>query len=221
MGERVLRFAAPGHRAVDALLPWFVNGTLDGAELVLVEAHLRECPRCQREVAWLREFQTAYAGADSAPDAAESFRKLSQQLDAPGPTPGRWWRLRRAWSNLGERLLPWAPWAVAAQLVVIALLGGLLWSGDRPPGPYRTLGASETGGPPAGNLIVVFDPASSEAQLRRVLNAIGARLVDGPSEAGAYVLAVPPERAALARKALGAERSVVLVRQLGAGGAVE
>jgi anti-sigma factor RsiW len=219
MGERVLRFAAPAHRAVDALLPWFANGTLDGADLALVEAHLRECPRCQREVAWLREFQTAYAGADSAPDAAESFRKLSQQLDAPEPTPGRWWRLRRAWSDLSERLLPWAPWAVAAQLVVIAALGGLLWSGDRPPGPYRTLGASETAG--AGNLIVVFDPATPEAQLRRLLTALSARLVDGPTAAGAYVLAVPPERAALARKALGAERSVVLVRQLGAGGAVE
>jgi anti-sigma factor RsiW len=219
MGERVLRFAAPAHRAVDALLPWFVNGTLDGAELALVEAHLRECPRCQREVAWLREFQTAYAGADSAPDAAESFRKLSQQLDAPEPTSGRWWRLRQAWSDLSERLLPWAPWAVAAQLVVIAVLGGLLWSGDRPPGPYRTLGASETAG--AGNLIVVFDPATPEAQLRRLLTALSARLVDGPTAAGAYVLAVSPERAALARKALGAERSVVLVRQLGAGGAVE
>jgi anti-sigma factor RsiW len=221
MGERVLKFAAPAHRAVDALLPWFVNGTLEGEDLAVVEEHLRECGRCQSEVAWLREFQTLYAAADPAPDAAESFRKLSQRLAASEPSRRGGWRLRLWWSGLGRRLRPWTPWAVAVQFVVILALGGLLWSGDRSPGPYRTLGASGSAGPGAGNLVVVFDPATPEAELRRVLLRIGARVVDGPTEAGAYVLALAPERATAAQRTLRRERVVLLVRPLGAGGTLE
>jgi RNA polymerase sigma-70 factor (ECF subfamily) len=36
-------FANPMHQAAEELLPWFVNGTLEGEELALVERHLGEC----------------------------------------------------------------------------------------------------------------------------------------------------------------------------------
>ena len=42
------------HERCLAILPWWVNGTLAGAELALVESHLRGCSACQREAAQLK-----------------------------------------------------------------------------------------------------------------------------------------------------------------------
>ena len=39
------------HREVEMLLPWYVNGTLQGEELDLVPHHLRVCIVCRRELA--------------------------------------------------------------------------------------------------------------------------------------------------------------------------
>ena len=39
---RVLPLAPAAHRVADVLLPWLVNGTLEGDELAFVERHLAE-----------------------------------------------------------------------------------------------------------------------------------------------------------------------------------
>jgi hypothetical protein len=68
--------------------------------------------------------------------------------------------------------------------------------------------------------MVMVDPAMREAQWRGLLQASGARIVDGPNAAGAYVLAVPPARTARACDALRAAPGVLLVERVdgGAGG---
>jgi len=43
------------HDPANALLPWLVNGTLEGAEDVAVRAHLATCPICASEVRELSE----------------------------------------------------------------------------------------------------------------------------------------------------------------------
>ena len=48
------------HTVVDVLLPWFVNGTLEGEERALVERHLDHCHHCRREADWLRELHAAH-----------------------------------------------------------------------------------------------------------------------------------------------------------------
>jgi len=83
------------------------------------------------------------------------------------------------------------------------------------PALYRTLGESNPNAPATGSLVVVFDPITSEAELRRILRDAGARIVDGPTQANAYVLDVPPQRQDQAIKALRAERAAVLVEPLG------
>ena len=65
--------------------------------------------------------------------------------------------------------------------------------------------------------MVVFDPAISESDLRRILRNAGARVVDGPTEANAYVLDVPADRRLLTLQRLRSERGVVLVEPLVAG----
>jgi anti-sigma factor RsiW len=80
MSGQILRFANPVHQAAEELLPWFVNGTLEGEELALVVQHLEECVRCQHELDALRELQAAYVGREVAPEPTQSFNKLRHQM---------------------------------------------------------------------------------------------------------------------------------------------
>ena len=81
---------------------------------------------------------------------------------------------------------------------------------------YRTLGA---GNATTGSLVVVFDPATSTAEVQRILRSAGARIVDGPTQANAYVLEVAPGQADRAAKAMKAERATLLIEPLGPQGA--
>ena len=207
MTGRVIPFDAAAHKVADALLPWFVNGTLKGEELALVQRHLGECARCQHEVEWLRELHAACIAGEAMPGASAAFRNLRRQLEEPmeGDSIAR---LRRSWS----RSQPWSRWA-------IAVLGTLLLSGADGPALYRTLGARNATVPATGSLVVVFDPAATEAEVHRILRGAGARIVDGPTQANAYVLEVPPGQTDRAAQAIKAERAALLVEPLGPQGA--
>jgi hypothetical protein len=89
---------------------------------------------------------------------------------------------------------------MAAQFAGLAVLATAMWLA-RPPSPaaYRALGGSPaTAG---GNAVLMLKPTTTEGELRRLLVGSGARLVDGPTASGAYVLHVPQggRPAALAR----------------------
>jgi anti-sigma factor RsiW len=215
MTGRVIPFDAAAHKVADALLPWFVNGTLEGDELAFVQRHLGECPRCQNEVEWLRELHAACIAGEAMPGASATFRNLRRQLEEPREGRDSIARLRR---SRGRARL-WSRWAIAAQLVVIAVLGTLLLSGTDGPALYRTLGARNATVPATGSLVVVFDPATTEAEVHRILRGAGARIVDGPTQANAYVLEVPPGQTHRAAQAIKSERAALLVEPFGPQGA--
>jgi hypothetical protein len=207
MTDRVIQLDPAAHKVADVLLPWLVNGTLEGDELTFVRRHVEGCARCQREVVWLREFHAACVAGEALPGASNAFRKLRRQLENPLPARPR---LRSRWNQVG----PWSRWLIASQLVVIVALGSWWLIGMESPAQYRTLGAATASAPTTGDLVVVFDPTTSESDLRRILRSAGARVVDGPTEANAYVLDVPAERRLLALQRLRAERAVVMVEPL-------
>ena len=210
MSGRVLPFDPAAHKVADVLLPWFVNGTLDKDELAFVQQHLSECVRCQREVEWLRELRAACIDGEAAPGASTVFRNLRRQLDEPRRGRGKGASLRKLW----KRAPPWSRWAIAAELAVIVALGAALVPATDDPMRYRTLGAQNAAVPTTGTLVVVFDPATTESDLRRILRKAGVRIADGPTETNAYVLKVAAERRVEAAQALRAEPAVVLVEQL-------
>ena len=80
MSGQILRFDDSAHNAADAVLPWFVNGTLTGAELATVEQHLRECARCQREVDLLKQLQVVCTADEPVIDPTPSYRELSERI---------------------------------------------------------------------------------------------------------------------------------------------
>ena len=210
MSGRVLPFDPAAHKVADVLLPWFVNGTLDKDELAFVEQHLSACLRCQREVQWLRELRAACVDGEATPGASTVFRNLRRQLDQPRAGRGKGTSLARLWRPAPS----WSRWAMAAQLAVIVAMGAALVPATDGLALYRTLGSRNAAAPTTGTLVVVFDPTTTESDLRRILRKAGVRVADGPTETNAYVLKVAAERRVEAVQALRAEPAVVLVEQL-------
>jgi anti-sigma factor RsiW len=216
MSGRVLRFEGSAHDETERLLPWFVNGTLADDELANVQQHLAQCARCQQEVETLRQLQAVCvheSGTDGSVAIVPAFARLRTRIaSATAHAPrSRWSGVLGGWWQAA----PWLRAAIAAQFGVIVLLGVWLIA-TPPPAGYRTLGdaGAAASAPGTGQLVVMFDPHIDEAQLRRLLQASGARIVDGPTAAGAYVLAVPAARIATVRDALRAAPGVVLVETL-------
>jgi hypothetical protein len=99
---------------------------------------------------------------------------------------------------------------------VIAGLAALLLRPAADPADYHVLGSGVAAG---GNLVVVFQPNTSERDLRRILQAQNARVVDGPTVTDAYLISVPAAGRAQALQALRAESAVKLVEPLDGGSA--
>jgi hypothetical protein len=195
------------HEQAQMLLPWRVNGTLEPGEEALLEAHLAECEECRRDLAANRALRELYAAAPveerSEPFALPRARRTRQR-----PSGRRWEAMtRRARSGWGNA-------AVAAAAAVLALAVFVV-PAERE-GGFRLLGADEA--PLEGNAIVLFSPDTAERDLRAALEAAGARLVDGPTASGAYVVLVPREDRAEALAGLRALPQVVLAEPVDAAG---
>lgn len=188
--------ASPGedHRHAQALLPWYVTGQLDAAEALRVKAHLDACVACRAELAAERRLRETMLAAPV------------EEGDARAP-------LRRRFSPASAAL--GAAGAIAASLAVAVVVLS-------PPRPsprhaiYRTLG--DPSEPSTGQLVVVFDPACAEGQMNSALARAHARIVDGPTATGAYVLRVPHGGRDAALAALRASPGVRLAQSLGGPG---
>ena len=199
------------HQAVQDLLPLLLAGSLGTADQALVLAHLQSCTQCQADLDWQRRLQMGAPDADPALDPDRALARMLPQLGPQASGTGLAERWRRAMAANSA----WLRWTAAAQCAAIAVLALFLVRPAGDDGAYRALGA---GAPVAtqGNLVVMFKPDTSERELRRILQASGARLADGPTVSGAYVLNVAPARAAAALAQLRTEPSVTLAQTLDA-----
>lgn len=205
---------ADDHLAVERLLPWYATAQLDDAERAAVEAHLAQCSACAASLAFEPRLKAAVARL--SPQAATDWAALRERLDPP-PARRPAWRddpaaRRTAWH--GGRHAARRPLRIArllavpvASAVAAAALVLTVVSPDQP-APYRTLGTAPVAA--TGNVIVMFRPDVTEAGLRGVLRGSGARLIDGPTSANAYLLRVAEGRRAAALQSLRAQPAVTL-----------
>jgi len=219
MTARIVNLSA-AHQNVQELLPWFVMGTLDEDDRLTVDQHLESCVACRREVEWHEQMRDANIAQPLQRDADRAFAalraRLPGQLQAGTQEPraraswfasaAEWWRAQAAWLRWSFALQP-----VAIGALAIALILGAGRPASVPQGAFHAL--SRTLDTPA-RLVVVFSPQATQSEMRRVLLANGARIVDGPTAADAYVLAVAPERAENALRQLRTESSVLLIQSL-------
>ena len=216
MSGRVLKFEGSVHAEADRLLPWWVNGTLEGDEREQVAQHLADCAQCQREVEWLQTLQAELASETTAStDAPRAMQRLRRRMRsanmlAQGAAPSAT-APRRGWGRRDR----WLAWVVAAQAVIVVGLGGVLVHNHQAPGEYRTLSSPDSHGT---LLVVTFDPQMTEAQMRELVRSNDTRIVGGPTEAGAYLLGVSPDRANHVRDNLRAAHGVTLAERMDVGG---
>jgi len=212
MTSRIASFGSSVHHTVQELLPWFVMGTLDEDDHVMVEAHVRACLICQRELEWQEQLRAAHDDHVPAFDVDRALAALRQRIanSAPAPAPRF-----AAWQTFWRR--PWMQWALAAQFAVIVALGAVTVSVYRDAPVYHALGQPGVIANGTARLVVVFAPQASEAQIRGILRRSGTRIVDGPTSTDAYVLAAAPEGAQHALDVLRAEGAVQLAQSLTTG----
>jgi hypothetical protein len=198
----IIRLNDDPHAQTQHLLPWYVTGALDGKELAQVEQHLTECVECREDA----EIEKALASqVRTLPcDVERGWATLKARIDGGRPVPRK--------TTLFSRRIPlW--WAVAAQAAILAIVVPILIFA--PARLYRTVEAAPAGD--SGNLIVVFRPDAPEAALRTILMRNQARIVDGPTPAGAYVLHLDPGRRAAALARLKEDPDVSLAGPLDGG----
>src|SRR3569623_1499316 len=182
------------HLETRLLLPWYATGKIDGADKVIVETHLAECEACRAELESDRALRRKVE--EVATEPAQSWDALAARLSAATPSAqalppvAARRRSRRVWATVaGAAAKPSTlRWAVAAQLVLVVALGSMLAAKPEPRGEYRALGDAPAGR--SANVLAMFKPETRLSDLQKLLETSGARLVDGPTSAAAYLLEV-------------------------------
>jgi anti-sigma factor RsiW len=189
------------------LLPWFASGRIDAEDAARVAAHVDTCLACRADLAAQRQlhgFMQADAKIEYSPQP--SLQKLMSRIDeldreiappaastvvpaaaALAPPPAR------------TGLPRWLVAAVILQTLGLGTLGTLLWqhAGGRNAGAeYVTLSSVEESLGTAPRVRVVFAPDTTLGGMADLLGAVRADIVAGPTEAGAYTLALRPDAAA-------------------------
>lgn len=166
---------------MNALIPWYLNGTLSQIERAQMESWLRESPEAQSELQmWRAVQQDARAQPGEKPGADFGWQRLRRDLKREqGRGPQRIWRLA----------------AAASVLMVVGLQTALLIRQDSGP-RYEPLSGTLAIPADAWRVQVRFAESAAMAYINALLLRLEARVVRGPSALGIYELALPRAAAA-------------------------
>lgn len=197
------------HQAAQLALPWLLKGSLEPDERARIDAHLLACAACRADLANLALIGSVAAPAAPACDPERALARLAPLLDGGGQeAEGVAGRKAPAAANDSR----WLRTALLAQCAAIAVLLGLLLGPAPARDSYLALGADTR---PGSDLAVRFAPDTPERELRRIVQAGGARIVDGPLDHGVYLLSLPRAQTGAALARMRAEPRVQLVEPLG------
>jgi hypothetical protein len=193
------------HEEVWLLLPWLANGRLAPAERELAEEHVRQCERCERELALQHLMCNAFTEPERVTYApGPSFRKLMDRIDGdaktgdgratgtPAKTPQR--SRQPASRSLAARLghvSLWRPpgvaWA-ASFLLLFGITGAMVTAYRWSQPVYKTHTAASAVTPNV--LHIALDRSLPIGEVEELLRTGGARIVEGPGNTG--ILGVTP-----------------------------
>ena len=206
---RVVDFSKSEHQKTLEVLPWFVNATLEPMERAAAEQHLAECASCRRELEAVRTLADAYRASEMPLDADRALDRLRPRL-VPQQRPD---------SNVAARprrfrLKALVGFTLAAQFGIIVALGWTLVVMLPAVPTYVALGAANVPLRAQGDAIVVFSPGVEVGAMQRALASVGARIVDGPTVNGGYVIRIDGRDLDSAVADLRANPSVRMVARL-------
>jgi hypothetical protein len=178
------------------LLPWYVNGSLEGEERELVSRQVLASLTCRKELERLRRLQELMQRDDAEAVATDrAFERLMARINANGTSP-------RSRAPHSGREFAWTRFALAASLTAgVSVL--LWWWAGAPPTTaplYETLTSPQSADAKAAGLRIVFAPGVTEPERLELLASHGLTIVEPPTDDGVVTLAFTNEadRAAVA-----------------------
>lgn len=195
-------YNASEHDNVAALLPWFVNRTLESHEHELVTMHLEECAECRREILLLKALNESIQ--DDANDSHASHADVEKSLagvmnridgetqkEEKVASAGIWiqQKLNKLYGFFTGLSFP-QQGLTALAAVLVAALGFQLYNGQLN-NDYSVLSASDTGNP-VMRLSVETIPAADQGQVHSIIQ-LGVEEFDNTinikmNSAGGYVV---------------------------------
>jgi hypothetical protein len=183
---------------IEALLPWYVSGTLDAKSRARVERYLEAHPEVKAHVALAREEADAAIAANEA--IAAPGRDALDRLRASVAAAPRRKPVAGLLSQVSDRFADWLSgfsppqlaFAGAAAALLLALQAGVIGAlvMERAAAPtYQTAGGEEKAGEGL-ELLVGFSPAATAQEITDLLKRLDAVVADGP-KAGLYRLRFP------------------------------
>ena len=185
------------------LISQYLNKSLSPEKRKEFEEALKKNPDLKKEVSEFLAIKKAYEEMEKelAPPSDALYEKIQTAIKSSpdytaAPGIGTWEKAFEGFRNFC--LAPRVSWSVAAvQFAVIVLL---LLSGMPRVAGFRTLTSTDISKKGEIRINLVFKPDTREKEMRDILNRVGARIVDGPSRQGLYIIEIGPE--AQAEKAL-------------------
>jgi hypothetical protein len=196
------------HARAELMIPWLVNGSLRADAEPALSEHIASCPECRQDYEEQLRVRDAMCAEGPLVFAAESsYQKLLARIrtpaaagdevdgaehdpwkgaerDLPQPTP----TVRQT-----PRVFRWLAAAVILQAFAIGL-GAWVWHshGTGSDAPYATLTSSSPSFQSGLRARVVFRADLSLGALQKVLQGVGAHIIDGPADGDVYTLGFAP-----------------------------
>jgi hypothetical protein len=185
---KIIGFGNDQHRDAQEALPWYVTEQLDAVERAKIDEHLITCAACRRDLETERELAAQIVTLPINADAG--WEAVQRQMHGRSKSDSRRLLLPALKDLLFQPTR--VGWVIAAQVLVMIVAGSAYMTLPRhSAAEYHAL--STPPAPRTGNVIAMFRPEVSEQQLRSMLLAHDASIVDGPTASGAYILKVPDD----------------------------
>ncbi|TPM40209.1 anti-sigma factor [Mesorhizobium sp. B2-3-4] len=189
---------------METLLPFYLNGSLEGSDLEAVEEWLASDPAA---LAALGEAEAEFSGTSAANEAirppADALSRFAKALDAeagPARAPASASWLAQAWGRFMAVPVGVA-WATAAVLLALIAVQSLVQPGSKG-GNFEIAGAEDDLAKMPFAL-VKFKADAKMADIAVFLDANKLKIVGGPTADGVFKLAIPATTAADYEKARG------------------
>ena len=170
---------------LEALLPFYLNGTLEGPDLAAVEEWLAGDPAA---LAALEEAEAEFSGASAANEAirppADALSRFSRALEAeagPARAPEATSCVAQLWNRFMAVPVGVA-WAAAAAALAFILVQAVLEPGRR--GADFEIAGSDENLATMPFAFVTFKPDARMADIAAFLAGNGAAIVSGPAAGG-------------------------------------
>jgi anti-sigma-K factor RskA len=168
---------------IDALMPWYLNGTASDSNRAQVETHIAQCAACRRRLAKERTLLEKFhdAGAAQAPATDAAWRRFETTLGSPPANvdvPARW----SSWVTRGV-IIAQAAAVAALAIAVVSLLG------ERRRGEPQFHTVTTVSAPASGQLLRIAAAADiSKEQMAQVALELGGTVLAGPSSQGVFTI---------------------------------